>query len=307
MLLKKGSSGHQVVELQEALEALGYELGLCDGAFGPATEKAVKKFQSNNSLSIDGKVGPITIKILNKALKVSDYDLIGEDIQNEEDLLKTEKLNWVKCPADKFPGRAGYTRVTLRSDAAKAYNTLYKEVQELGGYLTSAGGRRGLTAKKGKARSKKSFHYVGLAFDMALPTGMYKPDKDPYVIENLGNRRWRVWMRCDKGEEMTIKGTYVTRSSGKTKLNKKEVTDKFIDFTSLALKHGFHSIRARSSFFKGGSYGGAEWWHFQYEKALIKGKSTFGEELLKVYSFDKCKQFAYWSQSKNCIFGKDWF
>ena len=120
MLLKKGSSGHQVVELQEALEALGYELGLCDGAFGPATEKAVKKFQSNNSLSIDGKVGPITIKILNKALKVSDYDLIGEDIQNEEDLLKTEKLNWVKCPADKFPGRAGYTRVTLRSDAAKA-------------------------------------------------------------------------------------------------------------------------------------------------------------------------------------------
>ena len=44
MLLKKGSSGHQVVELQEGLEALGYELGACDGAFGPATEKEVKKF-----------------------------------------------------------------------------------------------------------------------------------------------------------------------------------------------------------------------------------------------------------------------
>jgi hypothetical protein len=94
-------------------------------------------------------------------------------------------------------------------------------------------------------------------------------------------------MRCDKGEEMTVEGTYVTRSGGKTKLNKKEVTDKFVDFTALAKKHGFHSIRARSSFFRGGSYGGAEWWHFQYESALTVGKSTFGEELLKVYPLAK--------------------
>ena len=50
MLLKKGSSGHQVVELQEGLEALGYELGSCDGAFGPATEKAVKAFQTAENL-----------------------------------------------------------------------------------------------------------------------------------------------------------------------------------------------------------------------------------------------------------------
>ena len=71
MLLKEGSSGHQVVELQEGLEAVGYELGSCDGAFGPATEKAVKAFQSDQGLKADGKAGQMTISVLNKLLEVS--------------------------------------------------------------------------------------------------------------------------------------------------------------------------------------------------------------------------------------------
>jgi hypothetical protein len=308
MLLKKGSSGHQVVELQEGLEALGYELGACDGAFGPATEREVKKFQEENGLKADGLAGKGTIGKLNELLNTRNIDIqVGEDSQAEEDLPPAEKLSWVKCPADKFPGRAGYTRVTLRSDAAEAYKELYKEVHELGGIITSAGGRRGLASKAGAARSKKSMHYTGLAFDMALPTGMKDPAVDPYVIEDIGGRRWTVWMRAENGEEKTIEGTYITRSGGKTKLNKKEVTGKFVDFTALAKKHGFYSIRARRSFFRGGSYGGSEWWHFQYERALTRGESKFGEELLKVYPLSKCQQFVYWNEAKDCIFGKNWF
>jgi len=307
MLLKRGSSGHQVVELQEGLEALGYELGTCDGAFGPATEKAVKAFQACQGLKVDGLVGNGTIGKLNELLKEKGLDLVGEDEQEEVLVPPAEKLSWERCPADKFPGRDGYTRVTLRSDAAEAYNALYEEVHSLGGIITSAGGRRGLASKAGAARSKKSMHYTGLAFDMALPTGMKDPAVDPYVIEDIGGRRWRVWMRCEEGEEKTIEGTYITRRAGKTVIHKKEVTDKFVDFTALALKHGFHSIRARSSFFRGGSYGGAEWWHFQYERALTEGVSKFGEELLKVYPLSKCEQFVYWNEAKDCVFGKNWF
>ena len=183
MLLKKGSSGHQVVELQEGLEAVGYELGSCDGAFGPATERAVKAFQSDQGLTVDGLAGRGTIGALNKLLEAKGHDLVGEDDQSEELVPPTEKLSWVKCPADKFPGRDGYTRVTLRSDAGEAYNALYEEVHSLGGIITSAGGRRGLASKAGAARSKKSMHYTGLAFDMALPTGMKDPGVDPCVVE----------------------------------------------------------------------------------------------------------------------------
>ena len=308
MLLKKGSTGHAVVELQEALERLGHELGLPDGHFGPKTKKAVKSFQSNNGLKADGLVGNLTYTMLNNILSQKGLELMGENAQDEQDLDEPEqKLKWVRCPADKFPGRSGYKRTTLREDCAVAYNELYREVHELGGILTSAGGRRSLASGAGPARSKKSMHYTGLAFDMALPTAMHKPDVDPYVIESIGDRRWRVWMRAEQGENMKLDASYVRRKGKKTQLLQKEVEGKFVDFTALALKHGFHSIRGRRSFFKGGSYGGAEWWHFQYEKALTRGVSKFGEELLKVYSLDRCKRFVYWEEAKDWVFGKNWF
>lgn len=56
MLIKKGSRGANVKIVQEFLELNA------DGAFGPATEAAVKKWQSENGLTPDGVVGPNTWK-----------------------------------------------------------------------------------------------------------------------------------------------------------------------------------------------------------------------------------------------------
>lgn len=77
--------------------------------------------------------------------------------------------------------------------------------------------------------------------------------------------------------------------------------------TEIARKHGFEPIRARRSFFRGGSYLGAEWWHFQYEAALDSGVSTFGGELLKLYTASECSEFAHWNVSKNCVWQVNWF
>lgn len=58
MLLKKGSKGNEVKELQKFL-------GLtADGIFGAQTEKAVKKWQWENGLTDDGIVGPETSKYM---------------------------------------------------------------------------------------------------------------------------------------------------------------------------------------------------------------------------------------------------
>jgi len=54
MILKVGSRGKEVKELQEFLEIE------TDGIFGKGTESSVKKFQSENGLVADGIVGPIT-------------------------------------------------------------------------------------------------------------------------------------------------------------------------------------------------------------------------------------------------------
>lgn len=63
-VLKKGSSGPQVVTLQKKLEKLGYHVNGIDGFFGPGTEKAVKSFQKAKKLKADGIVGGATKKAL---------------------------------------------------------------------------------------------------------------------------------------------------------------------------------------------------------------------------------------------------
>jgi len=310
MLLRKGDKGRMVQDLQEALLTLGYHPGPIDGDFGSLTEASLERFQKARKISVDGLCGSSTFKELNEALAAASASPIVLPETEAVDLIPPDSMMaWVACPADKIPGKSGYNRVTLRSDAADSYRSLREEVLELGGVLTSAGGRRGLSAKSGPSRSRKSMHYVGLALDLALPTGMQNPDEDPYLIEMDGSRYWRVWCKTDNTAvpEITINAAYVTRRGGKSVVRFRETKCRAFDLTALFSKHGWERIRARRSFFRGGAYGGAEWWHFQYEQALIPGVSKFGDELLKVYSLNQASKFAYWRESKNCVFKKNWF
>jgi peptidoglycan hydrolase-like protein with peptidoglycan-binding domain len=59
-LLKKGSTGEAVKQLQSALKDLGYDVGAVDGKFGTKTEQAVKAFQQDRGIGVDGIVGDIT-------------------------------------------------------------------------------------------------------------------------------------------------------------------------------------------------------------------------------------------------------
>lgn len=63
--LRKGDKGPQVAELQSDLNFFGYRLAV-DGSFGAKTEAAVKKFQTANSLKIDGIVGMKTWAMIDK-------------------------------------------------------------------------------------------------------------------------------------------------------------------------------------------------------------------------------------------------
>ena len=66
--IRKGSKGEAVTRAQTLLESKGYDLGRCgvDGAFGSATEKAVREFQRDHGLAADGIVGPKTWAELEK-------------------------------------------------------------------------------------------------------------------------------------------------------------------------------------------------------------------------------------------------
>ena len=68
--LRKGSKGEAVKDLQTMLLKLGYDLGPCgiDGDFGKCTDAAVRKFQKDQGLAVDGICGPKTQAALEKAV-----------------------------------------------------------------------------------------------------------------------------------------------------------------------------------------------------------------------------------------------
>ena len=302
MILKKGSKGEDVKELQRAQKTQGYNVGVTDGIFGIATDIQVEKFQESVELHPDGIVGKGTLKQINEALdEAAESDLkfkIGDHPDPEE---PTSRMRWVKVDADKV--KDGYNRFYLREDVAEDFNAFRADVLALGGVVSSAGAKRPLRdSKRSKSRSIKSLHYTGLAFDMALSSGMNNPDKDRYVIEDVGDRRWNVWCKTDN-EEVPVR-----KVEGYTYHHTRKIIEaRMFSITELAAKHGFEPIRARRYFMAGGHYAGAEWWHFQWEKGLTPGVSTFGGELVKIYTLDECRKFAPWEDTKHCIWKESWW
>lgn len=65
-ILRAGSKGTDVRVLQAALNEKGFSL-VVDGYFGPATDKAVRQFQTASGLVADGVVGPKTYAVLGEA------------------------------------------------------------------------------------------------------------------------------------------------------------------------------------------------------------------------------------------------
>lgn len=82
MILKEGSRGQEVRELQQALGIT------VDGDFGPGTKKAVMKFQRDNELIIDGVVGPQTLAAIREQSATTD---VSEKVYSPVDGLTVHK------------------------------------------------------------------------------------------------------------------------------------------------------------------------------------------------------------------------
>ena len=70
-ILRDGSEGKDVEDLQRRLKAAGYDPGDVDGEYGPNTEAAVKALQKDAGILVDGEFGPDSLKAL-MALEVDD-------------------------------------------------------------------------------------------------------------------------------------------------------------------------------------------------------------------------------------------
>ncbi len=62
---EKGDEGQDIVSIQQRLAELKYDVAV-DGDFGSGTEAAVRKFQADYGLDVDGVIGPATYRTLMK-------------------------------------------------------------------------------------------------------------------------------------------------------------------------------------------------------------------------------------------------
>lgn len=101
--LLKNDTGAKVKTLQGNLSKVGYKLTV-DGIFGNATEKAVRAFQLQNGLSVDGIAGKATLSLLEARLAKLNKPATKPVVKPKEEA-KVEKTNepsaWAKATIDK--------------------------------------------------------------------------------------------------------------------------------------------------------------------------------------------------------------
>lgn len=113
-VLRKGSQGDEVKELQRKLVTLGYAPGPIDGDFGDVTLAAVKKFQKDYSLVVDGIVGNQTWTALDNAVA-------GAQFSSYVVRVTSDALNIRSGPGTNFPivgcikNKGSYTIVEERN------------------------------------------------------------------------------------------------------------------------------------------------------------------------------------------------
>ena len=101
-LMRHGDRGDDVARLQGVLGEMGYDLGEADGIFGPRTASAVRAFQDDLGIAVDGVVGAQTLGRLAVAASgdssVVGFGSTGQRVRDAQRLLAS--LGFNPGPAD---------------------------------------------------------------------------------------------------------------------------------------------------------------------------------------------------------------
>lgn len=168
----------------------------------------------------------------------------------------------------KGQGMGNTKYIHLRKDAMEYLKRAKKEINDLGGYLATAGGCPGIRRTTGVLVADQ--HRLGTAFDLSIalghsPKGFQKTGgsnkRTPrYIHVRLGphSRAHKVMCRVDDDHpaaSLTPVGTHLHQKlswhrKGKPgKIEVIEVTGRYFDMTAILAKHGFTSIGGYRSFY----------------------------------------------------------
>lgn len=146
-VLRQGSRGGEVKEVQRRLKQWGYYSGSVDGIFGSGTKKAVISFQKKNGLTADGIVGKATYK----ALGMNDsYDVLNGNSNNKpssgnyssSDLYLMAKAIYAEGRGESYTGQVAIGAVIMnRLKSPDFPNTISGIIYQKGAFTAVADGQ----------------------------------------------------------------------------------------------------------------------------------------------------------------------
>jgi len=128
--------GDDVVELQDALNQLGFDCGRPDGIFGPATVRALEDFQRNSGLTADGVCGPHTIRALELLRRQTGS---GPGVASVREALTTHaSLVTLRVVVGQFGGLSSITRSVTRALRSSGATVMSTDEYESGAQAAAA-------------------------------------------------------------------------------------------------------------------------------------------------------------------------
>lgn len=124
-----GHKGEDVLNLQKALNKMGYYNFDIDGIYGKITEKAVIDFQIDHKIRIDGLAGPETQKyVSNNSGKSKNY--------SSDDLYWLARIIEAEAGGEPYEGKVAVGNVILNRVKSKDFpNTVYNVIFEYFGNI----------------------------------------------------------------------------------------------------------------------------------------------------------------------------
>ena len=119
-VLKQGSRGQAVIDVQTKLKNWGYYSGSVDGIYGTQTKNAVISFQKKNGLTADGIVGNATYK----ALGLTKYVTTSTSSSSSDEILLARAIH-AEAEGESYIGKVAVGAVLLNRVKSSSFpNTL---------------------------------------------------------------------------------------------------------------------------------------------------------------------------------------
>lgn len=144
-VLEVGSRGSNVIKVQNRLIQFDYLKGKADGRYGEATRNAVLRFQRNNGLTADGRVGPATAAALGVTLSGGSSSSAKKAssstsyVSSDHRLLA--KLVHAEARGESYKGQVAVAAVVLNRVASASFpNTVSGVIYQSGAFSCVSNG-----------------------------------------------------------------------------------------------------------------------------------------------------------------------